>query len=174
MRWLGLTTLLIAATSAHADTVQLAELPGHITEGRVIVDASPAEIYELVTSYSQWPQYFSDIEAVKVESGGRDDARIEFRSRAIDRKVTVQFDNEPGVAVNFRGVKGPPGGRSSGRYTLIPLDGGKRTQVVAQLYMDVVGPPALFVRDTAIRDIRQIKLKADLGDIAAHFAARPR
>lgn len=171
---LGLGALLAVVSQAHADTVRLAELPGHVSEGRVVIDASPEEIYDVVTAYAQWPRVFSDIESVKVESGGREIARVAFRSRAIGREVTVEFENDPAHSISFRGVKGPPGGRASGHYALIPIDDGKRTQVVARIYMDVVGAPGLFVRDKAVREIRRAKLQADLSDIAAHFDRRAR
>jgi len=159
---LGLGALLAVVSQAHADTVRLAELPGHVSEGRVVIDASPEEIYDVVTAYAQWPRVFSDIESVKVESGGREIARVAFRSRAIGREVTVEFENDPAHSISFRGVKGPPGGRASGHYAL------------ARIYMDVVGAPGLFVRDKAVREIRRAKLQADLSDIAAHFDRRAR
>ena len=54
---------------------------------------------------------------------------------------------------------------------MTPIDGGRRTRVVARLYMDVVGMPGLFIRDSTIRDMRQAKLRADLTDLAARFAS---
>lgn len=168
----GLGTLLVIATQAHAEVVQLAELPDHVTEGRVVVDATPDEIYYLVTDYSRWPGILSDIRSVNVERGGPHDARVEFRSNAIGRAVTVEFDNDPGHSISFRGVEGPPGGRASGHYALIALDDGKRTLVIARLYMDIVGAPSLFVRDKTVREMRRAKLESDLADIARYFAVR--
>lgn len=169
---LGLGTLLLIATQADAAVVQLAELPDHVTEGRVVIDATPDEVYKLVTDYARWPAILSDIRSVHVERGGPHDARVEFRSNAIGRSVTVQFENEPGHSISFRGVEGPPGGRASGHYALIALDDGKRTLVVARLYMDIVGAPSLFVRDKTVREMRRAKLEADLTDIARYFALR--
>ena len=169
---LGIGTLLIVATQAYADGIEITEQPHHVSEGRVILDATPAEIYDLVTSYGRWRTILSDIRSVTVESGDRDHARVRFSSRALEHTVTVQFDNVPGRSISFRGVKGPPGGRASGNYQLVPVDGGKRTQVIAKLYMDVVGAPSLFVRDKTIRNMRRAKLQADLSDMSSYFAAR--
>ena len=166
---LGLGTLLAVATQAHADSVRLAELPHHVTEARIVIDATPEEIYDLVTTYRKWRTVLSDIRSVAVEDGDRDNARVRFKSRALGHTVTVQFDNEPGRSISFRGVEGPPGGRASGEYVLVPIDGGKRTQVTAKLYMNVVGAPGLFVRDRKIRKMRRAKLQADLTDIARYF-----
>ena len=163
--------LSLIAAEAQAEGVHLAERPDHVTEATAVIDAPAAQIYELVTSYARWPSVFSDVSSAKVEGGGRDDARVTFRSRALQHEVTVKFANEPGHAVRFRGVDGPPGGRASGEYVMTPIDGGRRTRVVARLYMDVVGMPGLFIRDSTIRDMRQAKLRADLTDLAARFAS---
>jgi len=168
----GIGALLVVATTARADSVQLTEQPHHVTEGRVVIDATPEQIYDLVTQYAQWRKILSDIRSVNVEGGDREHARVRFRSHALSHTVTVQFNNQPGRMISFKGVKGPPGGRASGQYTLVPLDGGKRTQVIASLYMDVVGAPSIFVRNSEIEAMRQAKLRADLTDIANHFAVK--
>ncbi|HEU4614538.1 MAG TPA: SRPBCC family protein [Kofleriaceae bacterium] len=165
--------LSLVAAEARADEVQLVDRPDHVTEAHVIVNASPAQIYDVVTSYASWPSVFSDIRSVKVERGGREDAEVTFRSRALhDQQVTVKFANVPGRAVRFRGIKGPPGGSARGEYVMTPIDGGKRTRVDAMLYMDVSGLPSLFVRESTVRGMRRAKLHADLADLNAHFARR--
>lgn len=177
MRSLEIAAMLVvglAAVGADAAVVQLAERPGNITEARLIVDAPPSEVYALCTDYARWPGVLSDVRSVKVESGGRDHAKVQIRSRAFDRQVTVVFQNVPNQSISFRGAP-PPSGRPSsiaarGQYVLTPIDGGKRTQVTAALYVDVNGPAALFVRDSKIRRIRQAKLGADWRDIANYFA----
>jgi uncharacterized membrane protein len=169
---LGIGTLLAVATHAYAEPVQLAELPNHVTQASVVINASPDDIYELVTTYRNWGTILSDIRSVTVEDGDRDNARVRFKSRAIGRTVTVQFDNVPGRSISFRGVEGPPGGRSSGEYDLVAIDGGKRTRVTASLYMNVVGAAGVFVSDGKLRKMRQAKLRADLGDITRYFANR--
>jgi hypothetical protein len=101
-------------------------------------------------------------------------ARVKFKSRALGHTVTVQFDNEPGRSISFHGVEGPPGGRASGVYELVPIDNGTRTQVTARLYMNVVGGPGLFVTDKKIRKMRRAKLQTDMTDIATYFQTRKR
>jgi len=148
----------------------LVERPNHVTEGTVTVDATPAEVYALVTDYARWRSVLTDIKSVTVKSGGRRDAKVKFSSRALEHEVTVEFDNEVDRTIRFRGIQGPPGGRASGQFVLQPIDGGKRTLVTASLYMDVVGIPGVFVRDSTIRAMRQAKLRADLTDVAQWFA----
>ncbi|MBA3539467.1 MAG: SRPBCC family protein [Deltaproteobacteria bacterium] len=173
-----LVAVLATGSRSHADdrpiSVTLTERPEHVTRGTVIVDAPPAEVYALVTDYANWPRILGDIRAVKVESGGSRDARVKLRSTALKYEATVQFDNEEGRAIRFHGIKGPPGGRARGAYVLTPLDGGTRTLVTADLYLDVVGAPGLFVSDKQTRGMRQAKLRADLGDVAGWFATHRR
>jgi hypothetical protein len=162
--WLPIAGVLAIAVDAHADNLSLKELPDHVTEATVIVDAPPEKIYALVTNYAHWPAIFSDVLSSTVESGDREHARVRFRSQILDNEVTVQFDNVPNRLIRFKGVEGPPGGRSSGTYVLEPLDGGKRTRVVASLYLDVVGLPGAFVRGSKITAMRQNKLRTDMTD----------
>jgi uncharacterized membrane protein len=163
---------MFLATDAVAEPIQLSEVGENITEGTVTIDASPQQIYDAVTDYANWPRLLSDVEKVRVLGGGRDDATVRFKSRALRHTVTVVFENVPGKSLRFRGIKGPPGGRARGEYVMTPIDGGKRTVVTARLYMDVVGAPSWFVRDKTIRAMRGRKLTADLQDVARRFALR--
>lgn len=169
LRAAGAVAGLLVALDAHAQ-VALQEQPDHVTQGTVIVDAPPAEVYKFVTDYERWPVILRDVSSVKVERGDPDHARVRFRSRAFESEVTVQFTNEPGVAIRFVGVKGPPGSRASGEYLLQPIDGGKRTRVIARLRLYVVGLSKLFASESRLRGYRQAKLNADLGDAQRWFA----
>jgi uncharacterized membrane protein len=151
----------------------LHEAPHHTTEATVTVDAPPAEIYALVTDYASWTTFLSDVSDVKVERGGRRDARVRFHSKALDHTVTVQFDNQQDRVIKFVGVEGPPGGRASGMFVLDPIDGGRQTRIRASFYLDVVGAAGLFVSDGKLRGMRQAKLRADLNDTLRRLAARP-
>ncbi|NVB85511.1 MAG: SRPBCC family protein [Kofleriaceae bacterium] len=133
------------------------------------MDASPAEVYELVTDYGHWPLLLGDVQSVEVE-GGRRDAKVRFRSAALGHEVAVKFDNVENRAIQFHSVDAPPGARASGRYVLEPIDGGRRTRLVATLYLDVGGVAGVLISDRSLRSKRQAKLRADLGDVAARFS----
>lgn len=137
----------------------------------MIVDATPDQIYDLVTDYANWRSVLSDIESVAVVGGDREHAQVRFKSRALQHEVTVQFDNVPGHQIRFQGIKGPPGGRASGLFQLDPIDE-RHTKVTAKLYMDVVGIPSLFVRSSTIRGMREQKLRSDMTDVLRYFASR--
>lgn len=166
----ALTTLGAGSSSG----VTLSERPGHITEGTVTIDAPPAEVYRVATDYSRWPWVLTDTSGVRIEGGGPQGARVRFRSQAIGYVVTVEFENIPDRAIRFHLVEGPPGGRARGDYRLDPIDGGRRTRVTAELYLDVVGPAGIFVSKSSIRHKREAKVERDLTDLAHWFAARNR
>jgi carbon monoxide dehydrogenase subunit G len=153
--------------------ISLREAPHRTTEATLEVDASPTAVYALVTDYARWSSTLSDVTSVKVERGGPRDARVRFHSRALGHTVTVQFDNEPDHVIRFVGVEGPPGGRANGTYTLEPIDGGRRTRVIASLHLDVVGPAGWVMSDAKLRTMREAKLRADLEDVARHVTQRP-
>lgn len=168
-RLTGAFAALAIVSEASAATIALNDKPGDITEATVILDAPPSEIYALVTDYAQWGMIFSDVLSVRVKGGGRDNARVEFKSRVLENQVTIEFANQPDQLITFRGVEGPRGGRARGSYLLTPIDGGARTVVTANLYLDVVGVPGLFVSDAKIKRMRQAKLRADLTDLSRRF-----
>jgi uncharacterized membrane protein len=161
------------ATTAHAQAVSLREKPDHVTEASVVVEASPAQVYGVATDYARWPQILTDIKRIKVESGGRQDAKVRFRSVALEHEVAVKFDNIENRVIRFHSVDAPPGAHATGTYRLDPIDGGTRTRVVATFYLDVGGVAGLFVRDRTLRAMRQAKLRADLGDVRSRFAREP-
>jgi len=165
---IGLFALALAATAA-AEKATVTELGGKKTKAVIEVNASPAEVYAIMTDYADWRKVLTDIRKVSVKSGGRRDARVWFDSRALKDRATVEFDNVEDAVVRFRLVDGPPGARSNGEYVLEGIDGGKRTRITATLYLDVVGAAGWLIRSKTIRKNRQQKLRVDLEDIARHF-----
>lgn len=166
------TVMAAVSATAYADRVELTERGGNITDASIIVDATPQEVYALVTDYARWPQLFSDVRGVRVERAGRETALVRFHSMAFNDEVTLEFSNDPDRALRFKGVKGPPGGRASGTVLLEPIDGGQRTRVRAALYVDVVGSAGWFVSDSRIKRMRHAKLRADLRDVLRAFPHR--
>jgi carbon monoxide dehydrogenase subunit G len=161
--------VVAGAHAALAEPISIRERGDHVTEGVATIDASPQQVYDLVTDYAHWRDTLTDIVSVNVVGGDRDHAHVRFKSNALGHKVTVAFTNEPGRLIKFVGIEGPPGGRAHGDYTLVAVDGGRRTRVTATLYMDVKGAASLFVSDRKIQGMRQAKLRADLTDVAQHF-----
>ncbi|HVK72447.1 MAG TPA: SRPBCC family protein [Kofleriaceae bacterium] len=148
------------------------ELGGHRTRAEIIVDASPQEVYEVITSYADWDELLGDVASCKVKSGGRENATVQVRSRALGRKLTVTFDNIPDRLIRFRLTDGPRGARVHGSYRITPVGDG-RSRITATLYLDVVGAAGLFVDESDTRPMRQRKLRGELTDLARYFDRNP-
>jgi hypothetical protein len=173
LSWIVAAVVVMSGARAHA--VPLREVRSHVTESTVIVDASPNEIYAVITDYANWKQIFSDVLEVKVQAGAREDATVQFKSRAFDRRtVPVKFDNVRNRLIRFRGLKGPPEGRTRGEYVLTPIGDGTRTQVTARLYVNVVGAASLLYHGSKVTRMRRDKLQADLSDATRWFAQHRR
>jgi len=170
----AVAALTAAAPSGAANPAPftLVDKPGSITEATAVIDASPADVYARYTDYENWPKLLSDVKAVKVERPGRETARVHFASAAFGRSVTIQFANEANHIIRFKGTKGPPGGVAAGTFSLEPINGGQRTKVTVQLYIDVKGAASLFVSDAKIKRMRHAKLQADLSDVLRAFPHR--
>ncbi len=164
------TMFAVVATGnvANADPVEITERGDHVTEAEVVVDASAAQIYELITDYSRWPRALSDIQSVIVEEGGRRDARVKFTSRALEHTLTVRFDNVVDREVRFRSDDDRFRGRASGEYLLEPVDG-RHTRVRARLYLDVADVQGADANEPLARRMREDKLRADMTDVARSF-----
>jgi hypothetical protein len=162
---------VLASIALAVSQLTITEKAGHISEAVVVVDASPAEIYDYVTTYENWTLMFSDVTWATVKTPGTVNARVRFHSRALGQTVTIAFNNIPDRLIQFRGIDGPPGGRAAGTYELVALPDG-RTQVTARLYMDVLGVTGVFVSSAKIRRMRAQKLRSDMTDVMRHFPPR--
>lgn len=165
----ALALFLAAAAGADAPTVQFHKSRRSATsEASVELRGTPEQIYTLVTNYREWPALLSDVEWVKVKSGGRTDAEVRFASRSMGHEITVKFANEPGRVVRFKLTDGPHGAAAWGEYRLVPVSN-TITRVDGTLYMDVTGAAGWFIRDKTIRSMRDGKLRRDLEDLAKRF-----
>jgi hypothetical protein len=164
-----LVAAVALAGKARGEPTILTENPGNATLGVVTVDAPPSEIYRLATEYGAWPRVFSDTSDVKIVRGDRRDARVQFRSKALEHVVEIQFDNIPNQAIRFRAVAAPPGAKAGGVYQLVPIDGGRRTRVVARLVMEVSGLARVLASPDKVMAMRRAKVQHDLDDLSRHF-----
>ena len=183
MRWRGqrragqLRAFVVVATvatwaiaaSAHAEPVVVTEQPDHTTQATITVDASPEEVYRVATDYAHWPTVLGDVTALTIQRGGRRDARVKFRSKALGNVVSIQCDNEPDRAIKFRGVDGPPGSHAAGEYRLEPIADG-RTRITATFKLHASGIARLFIKGSTVDRMRRAKVESDLGDLARWFA----
>jgi len=162
---------LLAATVAGANTSKVEfhkSKRSATSEASVELRGTPEQIYTAITNYREWPALLTDVEWVKVKSGGRQDAEVRFASRSMGHEVTLKFANETNRVVRFRLTDGPHGAAAAGDYRLVPVSD-TITRVDGTLYMDVTGAAGWFVTDNKIRKMREGKLRRDLEDLTKRF-----
>ena len=168
--WVAASIAVCAGSAGAAPArVVVTEKPGHITQATITVDASPVEVYRIASDYKRWPTLLADVTSVTIERGGRRDARVKFRSKALGRVVAIQLDNESDRAIRFRGVGGPPGTRAYGEYRFEALADG-RTFVTATFMLHAGGLSSLVISERSIERMRRAKLESDLAAIQRWFA----
>lgn len=156
-------------TAAAAGPATIWEVDDTTSAGQVVVAAPPASVYAAATDYATWGDLFSDVIWVEHLEGGREDGLVRSKSRALGKTSTIRFDNVADELVAFRMVKGPPGARARGRYTLTADESGKQTTIDGELYLEATGLTGVLLGDEKVRNMRRAKLQADLDDLAAYF-----
>lgn len=94
----------------------------------------------------------------------REDGLVRFKSRALGKTSTLRFENVADELVAFRMVKGPPGARARGRYTLTADESGKQTTIDAELYLEATGLTGVLLSDEKVREIIA-RYNLDVGDV---------
>lgn len=155
--------------TAVAGPASIWEVDETTSAGQVVVAAPPASVYAAASDYAAWRELFSDVIWVEHLEGGREDGLVRFKSRALGKTSTLRFENVADELVAFRMVKGPPGARARGRYTLTADESGKQTTIDAELYLEATGLTGVLLSDEKVRNMRRAKLRADLDDLAAYF-----
>jgi hypothetical protein len=163
--------ILGSVSPALADPVRVwtAAVPG-TSHAEVIIDASPAQLYDAITAYARWDRLFSDARGARLVGGGSRDGRVDLYSRVAERRVQLQFDNRPDRIIRFKLVR-PTGATARGDVWLTPLGIG-RTRVQARLYAQVSGLPGLLVGEATLRQKREAKLRSDLTSLQRRFPSR--
>ncbi|MGE3620428.1 MAG: SRPBCC family protein [Acidimicrobiia bacterium] len=133
----------------------------------MVVDATPARVYDAITDFESYPSWARDLKGVTVEETddqGRG-VRVTFRAAAMGRSTeyTLRYAYaEDPTTVSWTLESGDIMRRLDGSYVLEPADGGARTEVTYDLAVELVIPLPGFVRrraeskvvHTALRELR--------------------
>jgi uncharacterized membrane protein len=122
---------------------------------RMVVDASPARTWEVLTDFPGYPRWAHDVKSVDVverDAEGRG-SLVRFRAAAMGRSTSYtlryDYDGAPEVLA-WELVEGDITRKLDGSYRLQPVGGdAERTEVVYDLTVELVVPLPGFVKRRA-------------------------
>ncbi|MEW5852667.1 MAG: SRPBCC family protein [Myxococcota bacterium] len=162
------TTLAVASTSGAR--VWNAPRDADVSLGAVELAAPAEQVYATLTDYGRWPQVFQGIRSTTVVSGGRDDARVQFRSLRFERPYTMQFRNEPGRLVRFAVVDGVMGSEIRARLKLVPVST-ETTRLDVHLETELPSVLDLVLPERLVQEKRAGMLRTHLEDLRRFFSS---
>lgn len=175
---ISLLSLLLSTGAAlpdHSKTqVWISTRDKNLTEGIVEVHANPDEIFDVVTHFEGWVELFSDVTSIKLLGKEGDKILFRFDSKIMGHPHTFEFHSNENRELLFRIVDPEPGIELWSKYRLEPVGDGHRTQVKAQLYLEMRGFWDWIVPDQWKRNKMEKKLYQDLEDIRQWFEKKER
>lgn len=140
-----------------------------VTE-KMVVRASPAYCYEVLTDFDRYPEWAADIKAVSVDE--RDEQGrptiVTFRAAAFGRSTsyTLSYDYSGAPArLSWEQVQGDVTRKLDGSYQIEPSDDGS-AEITYRLVVDLKVPLPVFVKRRAEGRIthtalRELKARAE-------------
>jgi ribosome-associated toxin RatA of RatAB toxin-antitoxin module len=133
-----------------------------VTE-RMVIGASPAYCYQVLTEFERYPEWAADIKAVSVDE--RDEQGratvVTFRAAAFGRSTsyTLRYDYSAAPSrLSWEQVTGDVTRRLDGSYDIVPSDEGS-ADVTYHLVVDLKVPLPVFVKRRAEGRIAYTALK---------------
>jgi ribosome-associated toxin RatA of RatAB toxin-antitoxin module len=133
-----------------------------VTE-RMVLQASPAYCYQVLTDFERYPEWAADIKSVNIDE--RDDAgravEVTFRAAAFGRSTsyTLRYDYSQAPArLSWEQVSGDVTRRLDGSYEIVPTEEGS-ADVTYRLVVDLRVPLPVFVKRRAEGRITYTALK---------------
>ena len=164
---LGLSVPAVAATGSGVTVVQSSD-PA-MTEGEVIIDGDPAEVFAAVADYQKWTEIMPDVAHVEVTGRTGDDARVTLVSPSGHRD-NLHFRNRSDVHLIYFEDTGN-GGRADvwADIVFVPTAQPAETRVHIRLYAKVHGIARLVATEGKVRAQREQKIAAELSHIRMYF-----
>jgi ribosome-associated toxin RatA of RatAB toxin-antitoxin module len=129
----------------------------------MVIHASPACCYEVLTDFERYPAWASDIKSVSIDE--RDDegrpAQVTFRAAAFGRSTsyTLRYDYSGApTRLSWQQVRGDVTRRLEGSYEILPSDDGF-SDVSYHLVVELKVPLPVFVKRRAEGRIAHAALK---------------
>lgn len=133
-----------------------------VTE-RMVIGATPAYCFKVVTDFERYPEWASDIKAVSIDERDEDGRPtvVTFRAAAFGRSTsyTLRYDYSDAPArLSWQQVSGDVTRRLDGSYDIVPGDEGS-ADVTYHLVVDLKVPLPVFVKRRAEGRIAYTALK---------------
>ncbi|MBI1948985.1 MAG: SRPBCC family protein [Deltaproteobacteria bacterium] len=147
----------------------------------MVLRATPAEVFAVLSDPLRWPSVLSDVERIEEEGRGRKGRAPgqswRVHSRLLGHCHVLELRREVPSLVHFHVTDAGPGGVLEVDLRLLPstVDGGPATRVEYTMHTRLpLGLDAVIDEDL-VRRARERKVLSDLTDLEARFggAARP-
>jgi ribosome-associated toxin RatA of RatAB toxin-antitoxin module len=114
------------------------------TSSSITVEAAPADVMDVISDFARYPEWTGEVKEAEVLTTGPDGraehVRLLLDAGAIRDDHTLAYKWVGGNQVSWSLVKSQMLRTLDGSYTLAPLDGGTKTEVVYRLTVDVKIP----------------------------------
>ncbi|MGW7293921.1 SRPBCC family protein [Streptomyces xiamenensis] len=114
------------------------------TRSSITIDATPAEVMAVIADFGRYPEWTGEVREAEVlgtdERGRAEQVRLLLDAGAIKDEHTLAYAWSDTDEVSWSLVKSQMLRSLDGSYRLVPVDGGKHTEVTYQLTVDVKIP----------------------------------
>jgi ribosome-associated toxin RatA of RatAB toxin-antitoxin module len=114
------------------------------TRSSITIDAAPAEVMAVIADFGRYPEWTGEVKEAEVlatdDRGRAEQVRLVLDAGAIKDDHTLAYTWTGENAVSWSLVKSQMLRALDGSYSLVPVEGGTRTEVTYQLTVDVKIP----------------------------------
>lgn len=172
MRSLLILTLATATAGAAPGVTVTQPADQAMTEGEVIVDGAPSEVFALAQDYRKWTELMPDVANVEIHDQKGPDALVTLVSPSGHRD-NLKFHNTPQANLIYFEDTGNHGRADVwAEIVFVPAATPAQTKVHIKLYAKVHGVATLVISDRAVREQREHKIAAELTQMREYFRRR--
>ncbi|WP_078862693.1 SRPBCC family protein [Streptomyces sp. NRRL F-5123] len=146
------------------------------TRSSITIDAAPAAVMGVIADFDRYPEWTGEVKEAQVlardAKGRAEQVRLLLDAGAIKDDHTLAYTWVSADEVHWSLVKSQMLRTLDGSYALVPLDGGRRTEVTYQLTVDVKIPMLGMIKRKAEkviidRALAGLKKRVESGEAGA-------
>jgi uncharacterized membrane protein len=143
-----------------------------MTEGEVVIDGEPAQVFAIAQDYRRWTELMPDVAKVEIHEQKGVDAMVTLVAPSGHRD-NLHFHNQPAANLIFFEDTGNNGRADVwAEIVFAPAEQPSSTRVHIRLYAKLHGLATLVASESEVRDQREHKIVADLTHIRDYFRRR--